>query len=139
MLFYQTLSRKLPYYQYPAFGIAHYAIMKRGEFPKRPGVKDVRIKEDSDEEEDVYADDPEEGCERIDEQTWAIIVQCFAPKPEDRPDIARVRELIVDLDIHDEREAPRVGTREEVEVKNLHRVEELLAVIEVCSPSLCVH
>ena len=127
ILFCQTLSRKVPYYQYPNLDIQMLAMIAgREEAPKRPGVKG---EEDSDGES---ASDPEEGCEEIDDQTWAIIVQCFSPKPEDRPDIARIRELVVDLNIHDERQLPPWNkVRYLIEVKNLHRMEEIFDSIEV--------
>ena len=92
---------------------------------------------DSDGEENEYSDDPEEGCETIDDRTWVIIVQCFAPKPEDRPDIARVRELVVDLKIQDERQAAKNTPRAEIINQrvdpplDLIRMEELLTVIRV--------
>ncbi|KXN81648.1 hypothetical protein AN958_04070 [Leucoagaricus sp. SymC.cos] len=124
---FQTLSRKPPYYQYSS-DIQIFAALSRKERPKRPGSTD-----DDDEERDEYDwdDDLKQNYDAIDDQAWDLIVECCAPKPEDRPGIARIRELVVDLKIHDDRPAPKdvpgaeiMKSRVESKI-DLNRVEEL--------------
>ncbi|KXN84856.1 Cytokinesis protein sepH [Leucoagaricus sp. SymC.cos] len=82
-LFYETLSRKSPYYQYKLEAQIINALNNK-ELPKRPGTDD-----DDAEEEDEY-DWPDHDYDTIDDQAWSLILKCCVPEPEARLDIASV-------------------------------------------------
>jgi len=105
----------------------------RKEVPKRPGLKDED--DDSDTEEGDY--DIEEDYDAIDNQPWAIILECCVYEPKDRPNIGKVRELMVDLKIQDDRAVPKEAPGAEIlksrtdPKTDLNRMEELLGEIQV--------
>ncbi|KXN89682.1 Mitogen-activated protein kinase kinase kinase 5 [Leucoagaricus sp. SymC.cos] len=126
-LFYAILSRKPPFYQYQ-LEVQIIAALTRKEVPKRPGFSD---EDDAEKDEFDWDDDIKQDYDAIDDQAWSLVVKCCAPEPEDRPDIARIRELVVDLKIHDDRPVPKdvpgagiMKSRVEPKI-NLNRVEEL--------------
>ncbi|KXN92522.1 Alpha-xylosidase [Leucoagaricus sp. SymC.cos] len=82
-LFYETLSRKSPYYQYKLEAQIINALNNK-ELPKRPGTDDDDV-----EEEDEY-DWPDHDYDTIDDQAWSLILKCCVPEPEARLDIASV-------------------------------------------------
>ncbi|KXN89688.1 Testis-specific serine/threonine-protein kinase 5 [Leucoagaricus sp. SymC.cos] len=134
-LCYAVLSRKSPYYQYK-LEIQIVAALTRKELLKRPGSSD----DDNDEEKDEFDwdDDIKQDWDAIDDQAWALIMKCCSPEPGDRPDIARVRELVTDLKVWDDRPATKVAPGADilklrVEPKiDLRHVEELLDQVRVC-------
>ncbi|KXN84852.1 Cell division control protein 15 [Leucoagaricus sp. SymC.cos] len=124
-LFYETLLRKSPYYQYKLEAQIINALNNK-ELPKQPGSDD-----DDAEEEDDY-DWPDHDYDTIDDQAWSLIVKCCVPEPKARLDIAGVRELVVDMKIHDDRPVMKntpgadvLKLRVEPKI-NFHRMEELL-------------
>ncbi|KXN81902.1 Mitogen-activated protein kinase kinase kinase YODA [Leucoagaricus sp. SymC.cos] len=134
-LFYETLSRKSPYYQYSS-EVQIFAALSRKELPKRPGSID-----DNDEERDEYDwdDDIKQDCDAIDDQAWNLIVKCCAPQPKRRPSIVSVHELVIDLKIRDDRPAVKAAPgagflKSRVEPKiDLRRMDELLTIVQVLS------
>ncbi|KXN90938.1 Cell division control protein 15 [Leucoagaricus sp. SymC.cos] len=135
-LFYQVLSRKSPYYQYQT-DVQIQAALTRKELPKQPGSSDDddnQGEDDYDQWDDDYEpiDEAPRDYDPIDNQAWSLILKCCVPEPKDRPSIARVRELVVALKIHDDRPESKVVPGAEVlkyrvEPKmNLTRMEELL-------------
>ncbi|KXN85808.1 hypothetical protein AN958_10815 [Leucoagaricus sp. SymC.cos] len=130
-VFYAILSRKPPFYQYK-MEVQIIAALTRKEVPKRPGLSDD---DDAEKDEFDWDDDIKQDYDAIDDQAWSLIVKCCAPEPEDRPDIARVRELVVDLKIRDDRPVSKnvpgaeiMKSRVEPRI-DLDRVEELIGEI----------
>jgi hypothetical protein len=82
-------------------------------------------------------DEDEDDWDEIDQPSWALIEQCYTPKPEDRLSCARIQELIVDMNIPDSRPEPKgipgadiLKLRSHPHV-NLNRVGELLDNLQV--------
>ncbi|KXN82811.1 Mitogen-activated protein kinase kinase kinase YODA [Leucoagaricus sp. SymC.cos] len=131
-LLYEVLSRKPPYYQYK-WEIQIVSALIRKEMPKRPGSIDDNGAE---KDEDDWDDDIEEDYDAIDDQVWSLTVECCAPEPEARPDIASVQELVVNMKIYDDRpavkDAPGANIlKSRVNPKiDLTRVEELFNEIK---------
>ncbi|KXN90939.1 Serine/threonine-protein kinase HT1 [Leucoagaricus sp. SymC.cos] len=129
-LFYTVLSRKVPYYQYYR-EVQIIVALSRKEPPKRPGSLS-EVEEEDEFDWDDWDDDIKQDYDAIDDQAWDLIIKCCSPEPEDRPDIADVRELIIDMKIHDDRPALKAAPGAEilklrVEPKmNWSHVEELL-------------
>ncbi|KXN83033.1 Cytokinesis protein sepH [Leucoagaricus sp. SymC.cos] len=125
-LFYEVLSRKEPYYEYK-YEVQIVAALSRKQPPMRPGTS-----ADNTEEKDDWDDDFDQDWDTIDDQAWNLILKCCTPEPENRPNIATVKELVVDLKIWDDRPAAKTIPGAEIlklwsEPKiDLARVEELL-------------
>ncbi|KXN91219.1 hypothetical protein AN958_01917 [Leucoagaricus sp. SymC.cos] len=91
---------------------------------------------EGEDEFDDWDDDFDQDWDTIDDQTWSLIMKCCSPEPEDRPDISRVRELIVDLKVSDDRPAPESIPDAKIlklvsEPKiDLNRVDELLNQVQ---------
>ncbi|KXN82812.1 Serine/threonine-protein kinase HT1 [Leucoagaricus sp. SymC.cos] len=109
-LIYEVLSRKPPYYQYK-MEVQIISALTRKEMPKRPGSGGD---DDTDEEDEYDWDDIKHDYDSIDDQAWGLISKCCSPEPEDRPDITHVRELVIDLRIHDDRPESRVAPGTEI-------------------------
>jgi len=107
--------------------------MGRKEVLKRPGLKD----EDDDSDADKGDYDIEEDYDAIDDQLWTIILECCVYEPQDRPDIARVRELMGALKIQDDRPVPKEAPGAEIlksradPKTDLNRMEDLFDEIQV--------
>ncbi|KXN83527.1 Cytokinesis protein sepH [Leucoagaricus sp. SymC.cos] len=121
----QVLSSKTPYHQYK-LDVQIIAALTRKEPPTWLGTVMER------EEKDGWDDDFDQDWDTIDDQAWSLIMKRCSPEPEDRFDVSRVRELIVDLKILDDRPAPKpipdakiLKLVSEPEI-DLNRVDELL-------------
>ncbi|KXN89052.1 Cytokinesis protein sepH [Leucoagaricus sp. SymC.cos] len=127
-LLYEALSRKPPYYQYKMDVQILFALARK-ETPSRPGFSDD---DDIEEDEDDWDDDIKHDYDAIDDQAWGLIIKCCSVEPEKRPNITQVRELVVDLKIHDDRPASKTVPGAEISKLrvdpklNLTCVEELL-------------
>ncbi|KXN83031.1 Ribosomal protein S6 kinase alpha-5 [Leucoagaricus sp. SymC.cos] len=125
-LFYEVLSRKEPYYEYK-YEVQIVAALSRKQPPMRPGTST-----DNAEEKDDWDDDFDQDWDTIDDQAWNLILKCCIPEPENRPNMATVKELVVDLKIWDDRPTAKTIPGAEIlkhrsEPKiDLVRVEELL-------------
>ncbi|KXN84534.1 Cytokinesis protein sepH [Leucoagaricus sp. SymC.cos] len=130
-LFYEVLSRKEPYYEYK-YEVQIVAALSRKQPPMRPGTS-----ADNTEEKDDWDDDFDQDWDTIDDQAWNLILKCCTPEPENRPNIATVKELVIDLKIWDDRPAAKTIPGAEIlklwsEPKiDLARVEELLDQLQV--------
>ncbi|KXN82288.1 Ribosomal protein S6 kinase alpha-5 [Leucoagaricus sp. SymC.cos] len=125
-LFYEVLSRKEPYYEYK-YEVQIVAALSRKQPPMRPGTS-----ADNAEEKDDWDDDFDQDWDTIDDQAWNLILKCCTPEPKNRPNMATVKELVVDLKIWDDRPAAKtipgaeiLKLRSEPKI-DLVRVEELL-------------
>lgn len=132
MTTHKTLSRKPPFYQY-SLDIQIQSALTRKEPPRRPGPPD----KGSDDETDDWDYDDEQDWDDIDDQAWDMIEKCCAPEPEDRLKLPAIKELIVDMQIWDDRPAAKAGFGTEIlELKSkrevdLDRVRDLLGEIHV--------
>ncbi|KXN84000.1 Serine/threonine-protein kinase HT1 [Leucoagaricus sp. SymC.cos] len=130
-LFYEVLSRKVPYHEYK-MEVQIIAALSRKEPPSRPGT----VADDT-EEKDDWDDDFDQDWDTIDDQAWSLIMKCCTPEPESRPDIESVKELVIDLKIWDDRPAAKTIPGAEIlklrsEPKlDLNRVEELIEQVHL--------
>ncbi|KXN84892.1 Cytokinesis protein sepH [Leucoagaricus sp. SymC.cos] len=130
-LCYAVLSRKLPYHECK-MEVQIIAALSRKEPPTRPGTVTDNAEEVDDWDHDFDAHD----WDFIDDQAWNLIIKCCAPEPQDRPTIAVIQELVVDLKIWDDRPAAKalpdteiLKLRSQPKI-NLNRVEELLDQVQ---------
>jgi hypothetical protein len=93
----KILSRKLPYYEYQLDAQVFSALF-RGQLPRRPGLN-INDNDDEDDWDEIN----EKDWDDLDDTVWALIVMCLVPKPEDRPNGSRIRELILDMRVWDPR------------------------------------
>ncbi|KAJ3566251.1 hypothetical protein NP233_g7115 [Leucocoprinus birnbaumii] len=127
-LCYHTISRLLPYYQYSRDVQIIVALgLKR---PLRRPVPDESFDWDDDD------DDERNDYDEIDDEVWNLITKCCAPKPEDRLTASQILELIVDMEVVDDRppakailgpELLRMRERPEIDIS---RVGEILDRVE---------
>ncbi|KXN85811.1 Dual specificity protein kinase pyk3 [Leucoagaricus sp. SymC.cos] len=85
-VFYQVLSRKLPYYQVP-----DEQIKSKVRYGNEPLIRPDRTDAEMDE---------------IEDKAWELITKCCAQDPEDRPDWSQIQETLADMEIEEDCRPP---------------------------------
>jgi hypothetical protein len=118
------------------------AALARGETPRRPGSKNADP--EFDEDEDGWdEDEDEDDWDEIDDSDWTLIMKCFVPRPQDRLQCSAIQELIVDMNIWDDRPIEKglpgaeiLKLRSNSEI-HLDRVDKALSQIQVYQSVVC--